>query len=69
MLFRRFTTSSLPKTIKPTPPTNRFFKDINWSIVRRNETESELSKPVKTIVNELENTSSADAQGPTPRFK
>ncbi len=68
MLFRKYATSSLPKTIKHTPPT-RFFKDINWSIVRKNKTESELNKSVKTIVKELENTSSTDAQGPAPRFK
>ncbi|HHF7374987.1 hypothetical protein [Legionella bozemanae] len=69
MLFRRFATSSLPKTIKHAPATNRFFRDINWSIARKNETGSELNKSVKTIVKELENTSSADAQGPAPRFK
>ncbi|HHT0591961.1 TPA: hypothetical protein ACTXXA_000514 [Legionella anisa] len=69
MLFRKFATSSLSKTVKHTPATNRFFKDINWSIIKKNEAESGLNKSVKTIVKELENTSSTDAQGPSLRFK
>ncbi len=69
MLFRRFVTSSAPKAIKPTPATNRFFKDINWTRVKENEAKSELSKSVQTIVKELENTSSTDASGPARKFK
>ncbi|WP_083498076.1 hypothetical protein [Legionella tucsonensis] len=69
MLFRRFAASSLPKTIKYPPASNRFFRNINWSVPQKSEAESELNKSVKTIVKELENSSSMDAPGPASRFK
>ncbi|MCE0724400.1 MULTISPECIES: hypothetical protein [Legionella] len=69
MLFRKFATSSFPRTVKPSSAPSRFFKNIDWSIVKKSEAEAELNKSVKTIVKELENTSSTDAPGPAPRFK
>lgn len=69
MLFRRLAASSLPKAIKRPPASNGFFRNINWSAPQKSEVESELNKSVKTIVKELENSSSMDAPGPAPRFK
>ena len=61
MFFKKFITpNNLSKMIKKPPA----FKQIDWSLAKKNEYD-QLSRPAQTIVKELENTSTADAQGPT----
>ncbi|KTD10988.1 hypothetical protein Lgra_1954 [Legionella gratiana] len=61
MFFKRLITpNTLSKIIKKPSA----FKQMDWSLVKKNEYD-QLSRPVQTIVKELENTSSTDAQGPT----
>lgn len=60
-----------PQTIKiftQKPPTPTFFKKIDWSGVKKSEPEK-LSKPVQTILKEIEYSSSSDAPGPRSMLK
>ncbi|STY28828.1 Uncharacterised protein [Legionella wadsworthii] len=68
MMVRKFATATTPKTVI-TPTSFRFFKEWNWSTVKKSENTATLNKSVQTIVKELEHTSSTDAQGPAPKFK
>ncbi|KTC93926.1 hypothetical protein [Legionella cincinnatiensis] len=64
MFFKRFVTpNNLSKVIKNPPAPPSFFKQMDWSLVKKSEGQ-QLSKSVQTIVKELENTSASDAPGP-----
>ncbi|AUH73003.1 hypothetical protein [Legionella sainthelensi] len=65
MLFKRFITpNTLSKVIKNPPASSSFFKQMDWSVVKKTEQGQQISKSVQTIVKELENTSASDAPGP-----
>ncbi|PWY54192.1 hypothetical protein DGG96_18420 [Legionella qingyii] len=69
MFFKRFATSCPQKVIKNSPTASSLFKEVDWSIVTEKGAKPKLNESTKVIVNELENSSSADAQGPVSKFK
>ncbi len=69
MFFRKFATSCSQKVIKNGSTSSSLFKEVNWSIVKEKGAKTQLNESTKVIVKEIENSSSADAQGPAPKLK
>ncbi len=68
MFFKRFATSAPQKMLKNNSTSSSFFKEMNLSIVKEKGVKIKLNESTKIIVNELESTSTVDAQGPVPKL-
>ena len=69
MFFKRFATSTPQKVLKNSAAPSSFFKEINWTVVKEKGTKTKLNESTKVIVDDIENSSSIDYQGPVPKIK